>query len=274
MKYAVKNFKIKSNWFDEDGKFKKMNADTLYLYFSLFKFRIYGQENDYMFMTSIYHLRKETGFTKSKIFEQLKQLIKLNIVTIVNVRRWDRFFSSKGVPEKNILEIIAIDIPKTQKIKDESGNTTDKPETENDYYVSVETQLLEQYRVRGLNHKYYPIYCLIKKLQNGNVEKKSFMSIEKMALWLGYDKDYLHKLIQNMNRKYVLFSDLRDNGKGSKYFEHHLLKIDQDEQFLNTYKLSIERNIKKWDKKKRNGKRLDEENFYIEEHKEEYNPFL
>lgn len=182
MDYTVKSFKIKSNWFDENGKFSKMGSDTLNLYFSLFKFRLHGQSNEYTFLTSIYHLRKETGYSKSAIFLHLKSLIKLKIIEINNVKRWDRFLSSNNsIPEKNILEIVAIDAPLIDKITDESGNTTDKPKTEDDYYISVETALLNLYNARGLSHKYYPIYCLIKKLQNGSVEKRRSCLLKK---WL------------------------------------------------------------------------------------------
>jgi hypothetical protein len=182
----------------------------------------------------------------------LRTLIKLNIVIINNVSRWDRILdpSKNTIDDKYILEIVAIDAPIVERVQDDKDRTTDKPKTEDDYYISVETQLLDIYKQRGLNHKYYPIYCLIKKLQNGSVEKKAFMSIEKMALWIGYSKDYTNKLIHNMNRSCVLYSDYRDNGKGGEYFEHHLMSGNKEDEFLKAFKSGIDKNIKRWDKKK------------------------
>jgi hypothetical protein len=203
-------------------------------------------------MTSIYHLRKETGYTKQNIYDGLRDLIKLKIINIINVSRWDRFLapSNNSIPEKTILEIVATDVPEVEKVVKDNGGTIDNPKTEADFYISIETTLLNLYHDRGLSYKYYPVYCLMKKLQNGTVEKKSYMSVQKMAHRLEYDKDYLNKLIHNMNRNYVLYSDYHNNGKDGQYFEHHLLSAAQEEGFLKAYEKGINANIRKWDNKK------------------------
>jgi hypothetical protein len=202
-------------------------------------------------MTSIYHLRKETGYTKQNIYTGLKELYKLKIIKVINIIRWDRYLDqNNNIPEKTILQIVAIDVPEIEKVTKDNGGTIDNPKTEADFYISIETALLNLYQDRGLSYKYYPVYCLMKKLQNGTIEKKSYMSVQKMAHRLEYDKDYLNKLIHNMNRKYVLYSDYRNNGKDGQYFEHHLLSAAQEEGFLKTYEKGINANIRKWDKKK------------------------
>lgn len=253
MNYTLRNIKIKSNWFDDDGKFKKMGPEVFYLFLELFKFRLHNQENEHHCLTSIYHLRKETGFSKKDIFNYLKELQKVKVVKIENVPRWDRFLKADGsIPEKEILEITVTDLPETEKGIDEHSNTFDKPVSNEDYYISIDFGVVEAYITRRLHYKCLPVYCLMRRYQNGNREKKSYMAIEKMAKILGYDKDYLNKLIREMNRKYLLYSDYRINKqRGSGFlFEHHLLcTISEEVGFLRAFKEQIDKNTRKWDKK-------------------------
>ncbi|MDU8675352.1 hypothetical protein [Paenibacillus polymyxa] len=252
MNYTLKHIKIKSNWFDSGGKFSKMGIDAFLIYLTLFRFRLHNQDYEYTFLTSISYIRKETKLSKQETFDCLRLLKKFGIIDFENVTRWDRFLNTdKTIPDDRILHIVATDVPNTTKETNDKNITYDKPVTESDYYISVDLNLFDVYKSRGLNHSYYPVYCLLKKWQN-NIERKSFMSIQKMADCIGYDKDYLNKLIREMNRQYILYSDYRNNGKGSKYFEHHLMNTLQEETgFLRAYQEQIEKNIKKWDKKKR-----------------------
>lgn len=248
MNYTLRNVKIKSSWFDLDGKFKKMKADGLQLYLSLFKFRLHNQSVEHYFLTSIKLLRQETGFTKNQILDLLKLQQKLDLIKIHNITRWDRFLDSEGkIPENHILQITATDVPDWNEVTKESGQTIQEPRTDDDFYISLEFALLELYTKKGLNYKCLPLLCLMKKLQNGNVEKKSYMTIKKMADHLGYDKDYANKLVHQMNRAYVLYSGYRKNGKDGHYFEHHLLQnVKEEEKFLRAFKSKIDKNISMW----------------------------
>lgn len=70
------------------------------------------------------------------------------------------------------------------------------------------------------------------------------MTIKKMADHLGYDKDYVNKLVHQMNKAYVLFSHYRKNCKDGHYFEHHLLQsVKEQEKFLRNFKNEIDKNI-------------------------------
>lgn len=173
MNYTLRNVKIKSSWFDLDGKFKKMKAEGLHLYLSLFKFRLHNQSFEHYFLTSIKLLRQETGFTKKQILDLLKLQQKLKVINIQNVTRWDRFLDSEGrIPDNHILQITATDIPELNEVTKGTGQTIQQPMTDDDFYISLEFALLELYIEKGLNYKYFPLLCLMKKLQNGNVEKK------------------------------------------------------------------------------------------------------
>ena len=241
MNFTKKNIKIKSTWFeDEENKFKKIKAEGLYLYLNLFKFCIDKQEYEYTFITSISLLRKETGYKTKDIFDLLKCLQSCKIIKIQNLSRWDYLLDKKGeIKEKDVLIIAATDVP-----------TVDENEEDNDYFIWVDLDLMKYYMDIGLSEKYIPLYCLISKLSNGT-EKKAYMSIEKMADVLGYNKDFVHKMIRELNRNYLMYSERRKNGKNGYIYEHWICKrYDLIEKFKSEFGERIEKNIKKWDRKK------------------------
>lgn len=250
MNFTIRHLKIRSSWFDEDGKFSKMGSEAFNTYLNLFKFRFHNQEHKHHFMTSIHYLRKETGYTKQKILEHLKVLTKLKIIEMLDMKRWTKLIDDKGnILENILLNIIATDLPNTTRVKTELGEK-DQADSEEDFYVSLDLYLMNYYKEIGLSEYHFAIYCLIKRLSN-NTEQKAFMSIEKMAQYLNYDKNTLNKQIKEMNRKYVLYSDIRKNGKGGYKYEHRLLRKFTDvEKFKEDMKIYIDKNIEKWSKKK------------------------
>ena len=157
MNFTINHLKVRSNWFDAGGKYSQMKYDAFNSYINLFKFRIPKQLHEYYFVTSINDLRKETGYTKQRTYDNLARLIKLKVVKILNVSRWDRFIKNGVIPEQNILHIVAVDIPVTNRISTEYGDR-DQADTENDYYVSVDLKLMEHYKAIGLNEKYFAVY--------------------------------------------------------------------------------------------------------------------
>ncbi|MGD8190953.1 hypothetical protein ACQCN2_13330 [Brevibacillus ginsengisoli] len=274
--YTMHNIKVKSNWFDfstSTNKFKKMGYKGFNLYLTLFKFRLYKQEHNYMFVTSISLLRKETGYATEEILELLKVMKKIKIIHIDNVSRWDYMMDGQKIKDDKVLVMWASDVPNVEKVEievEEKGfglkgsktntNTIEKPVTEDDYYVNVDLSLLQYYEEIGLNERYYPLYCLIRKMTN-NPEKKSWMSIEKMAETLEYDKDTLNKMVHEMNRKYLLLSTPRDNGKNGKYFENKICTTFSSlDQFKQNHQEEIDKRVEKWDKKlKHKGKKKNQE---------------
>lgn len=228
-KYTKKKIDIKSDWFEEEpnNKFKKIGSEGLNLYFTLFKFRVARQESE-IFITSISLLRKESGYTTEKVFELLKILKENKIIKMSNLSKWIYLLEDKQIKVDKILEIEAIDCPITdedqlKKYNDEFHK--DQPETkkkkELDFFIKVDLDLLELYKEDGLNERYYPLYCLIRKMSN-NSERKSFMATDTMASILGYGKDTIAKMIKVMNEKKFLKSKLINNGKGKSKFEHYI----------------------------------------------------
>jgi len=225
--YTLQFTRIKSNWFDENGVYKKIGYKGLNLYFQLFKFRIHNQDNDYTFITSISMLRKETGYSTGEVFNLLKKLKSAKVIKLENVSRWDYLLDENGsIKDKDILVLIA----------------TDTYKDEDKYYINIPFDLFKLYEEKGLTEKYYALYCLISKWSN-NAEGKMWMSIEKMAKFLGFDKDFVNKMIYQLNEHYLMYSNKRSNHKNGYKFEHHLLKSakpEDVEKFLGEYKDKID----------------------------------
>lgn len=258
LNYTLKSIKINSQWFDnmdrKQNVYQKITYKGLYLYFQLYKFRLHNQENEHTFITSISLLRKETGYTTDEIFELLKKMKSAKIIKLENCSRWEYLIDDNGnIKDKDILMITAIDtFPIENFEKDDSR-----------FYIYIPLDLFSLYEQKGLNEKYFALYCLIKKWSQ-NTEQKAWMSIAKMSDFLGFDKDYINQMIYQMNRNYFLSSKRKKKSSGRGYsFEHYILdngsqtKIDN---FITTHKENMDNLIKRVDKKKNSKKKMDIEN--------------
>lgn len=223
MNYSLNHIKLKSNWFDgNESKYNIIGYNGLNLYLNLFRFYVNRQENVYTFITCISLLRREIGYSTLEIADLLKMMRKNGLIEILNISRWDQIESKGKVYDDKTLVIVATDVPNTKREKNDKGQENDTPVTEDDYYVPVDLDLLDVYKEKGLSERYYPLYCLLRKLSNGNAERKSFMGVNKMAKILGYGSKQVNEMIHELNRHHLLYSDYKDNDKGGKKFEHRL----------------------------------------------------
>jgi hypothetical protein len=253
LNYTVKSIRIKSEWFEDLGRKKNVYQTITYkglnLYFQLYKFRIHNQENEHTFITSISMLRKETGYSSAEVFDLLKKLRSSKVIKLENVSRLDYLLDAEGnIKDKDVLMITSVDgLP----LSDYAEN--------DERYIYIPLDLFKQYEEKGLNEKYYALYCLIKKWSN-NKERKMWMSIEKMAACLGYDKDYVNKMIYQLNREYLMSSYRRNNNKGGFMFEHVILdngKQDVMDKFIQAHKENMDKLIARVDKKKKSKKAVN-----------------
>jgi predicted transcriptional regulator len=258
------NIKVKINWFDlqeENGEgnlYWKIGVEGLLLYFTLFRFRLYLQEQDYLFVTSISLLRKETGLTTEKIFELLKLFKSTGILKFEGLSRWDYLLDeNKNIQDKHTIICYASDVPNTMTVTDENGKTKEVPVTQDDNFVNVDLRMMQHYSDLGLNYKFQALYCLMRYYGDISNEKKSNIRIEKMARTLNYDKDTVHKMVYELNRRYLLSSVLRKNDKDGLNYEHKLCTVVGNLESFKKGDLgdTIRKNIKKWDKKKENKKK-------------------
>lgn len=275
--YTGASIKLKSNWFDKlerkQNTYQKITYKGLNLYFQLFKFRLYNQENENTFVTSISLLRKETGYTTDEIFDLLRKMKGAKVIKVENVSRWDYLIDEDGkIKDKDILVITSSDSPNTTRkpqtdkkgnvITDKDGNEKmiDSPVSDDDYYLSVSFDMLDLYKSKGLNERYYALYCLIFKWRFGHIDHKMNMKIENIAKILDFDKDTIHRMIYQMNRNYLLSSYRKVRQAGGYKFEHYLLtKCDEEsmEIWLSHHKENMDKVAERADKRKNKKKQLN-----------------
>lgn len=289
--FTVPSVKIKSSWFDKpEGRkkntYQKIGYKGLNTYFQLYKFKQHRQE---LFITSIALLRKETGYSTEETFELLKGMSKAKIIKVNNISRWDYLINEdSSIKDKECLIITPIDLPVTERaaqqrnnapVTDENGviKMIDKPIDEDNYYIAVSFKMLERYKEKKLNERYYALYCLALKWSNGYVDGRFNMKIEKIALVLDMDKDTIHRMIYQLNRNYFMatYRQLR-KAKNGYMFIHYILTSPREDdvvQFLSAHKETIDKLIKRADKKKGNKKKtnMDDIAEIIEEVEEEFN---
>ncbi|WP_042346073.1 hypothetical protein [Bacillus massiliigorillae] len=285
MNYTMKSVKIKSQWFDvpkrKKSTYQKIGYRGLNLYFQIYKFRLHNQENEHTFITSISMLRKETGYTTQEIYELLKVLKGAKVIKLTNTSRWDYLLDAEGnILDKNILVIEAIDTPITERrTKEENGKLIkninnevmyfDFPVDENNYYISVSFEMLKHYENKGLNERYYALYCLMVKYRNGHEDNKMNMRISKIADLLLMDKDTIHRMIYTMNRHYLLASyHKKRKADYGTMFEHYILPTlskDTVEEFMDKHKATMDKITKIADNKKNKKKTEDIEQLLEQE---------
>lgn len=245
MNFAKNYIKIKSSWFNEESKIKKIGIEGFYLYLILYKYYIPNQQMD-TFSTSVYQLKKESGFTEDKTLDLLKCLIRQKVI-VCSVTRWDRY----NTKENMIIE--SIDLPQLNR-EVRHGKEVDIPATENDYYIIIDSKIMQLYMDLKLNIASYSIYAVISKYNN-NAERKSDISINEIADRFGVSNDKIHKTIHQMNRNRVLYSSYKriagkNKGEIRYKFEHYLFdRCSSLETMQTTFEKKINQNIAKWDKK-------------------------
>lgn len=241
MNYTISSIRVKSEWFEyyprKKNIYQKITYQGFNLYLQLFKFRIHGQENDRTFITSLSLLRKETGYSTQEVFELLKKLKSAKIINLQNVSRWDYLIDSNGKLLDNHILIIT----------ENEGIPLYNYETEtDDRFIYISLNLFNLYKEMGLNERYYPLYCIIRKWSN-NLEHKCWMGIDKMASILEFDKNTIHKMIYTMNKHYLLCSTLRKKKDSDQYFFEHVIcdDISKYKKFKETYKKQCDQLLKR-----------------------------
>ncbi|MEK3716250.1 hypothetical protein [Paenibacillus sp. FSL R7-0333] len=243
--------KIKSAWFDQNNKKRKIldiDYKGLNMYLTLCKYRL-KRENlneEFIFYTTISELRHTSGYSADETIDLLKLLITKKIIKLQKPTRWDRLKDENNKIKVNEMIVFrAIDVPQTDSVIKE-GKRKDQPRSDEDLWISVDLDMLEFYKGKGLSDKYYPLHCLLSKLSNGQ-EQKAFMTITKMAKTLGTHQDTIHKYIKVMNEKNVVCSFFRNNGKGGKKLEHKICKgVGTYAEFLEINKDTMDRNTERW----------------------------
>lgn len=242
MDYSVKAISIPSRWFDpakdkKENTFQKIGGHKgFYLYLQLYKFRVHSQDNEHTFVTCISFLRKETGYTTNEVFELLKRLKNAKVISIAGASRWEYLLNDKG----EIIEDKALIITVSEKESFPIHSDFDK---RNEFYIYVSFKLLKMYEEKKLDAKYFALHCLIQRMQR-NEDGVCFMSIEVMSEILKLDKDTINRMINTLNREYLLVSFRKSNkhrrGEGSYKFDH--IAYEDNEKYADK-----DKSISNWD---------------------------
>ncbi|WP_199614438.1 hypothetical protein [Paenibacillus alkalitolerans] len=288
LNYTLGNIKIKSNWFDEKGKYQKFGYKGFFLYLSLFRFRLHNQNEAYTFSTSLKELRQVTGYSKEDVLELILKLKKSKVIDFLNITNISSQLLHDPAYDHKHLLIAAKDRPNLRiEVVEKNGKQTKKelPVTNDDYYINISTSLLEHMRSIGLNERHFAFLALLIKLSRGS-ENKATMKINKMADLLMMGDNNLNKMIRDLNRNHLLYTRARTSNtrKNEKKFEHVPCTSmkDFEQSFTNPecwlYE-EIEKNIARWDKKKLKYEKLlktedaadvDNDDLVVEEVPEEF----
>lgn len=235
-------YDINSDWFEnKDSLYGKIGCKAFLLFLTLFRFKVPRQEVRHQFITSIALLRRCTNWSSQDILDMLLKLKRYNMISIDGHSRTEYFYDeNKKIKDKECLIIVS-----------------DCNKDNWDNYIPVDFNMVQHYLDYDLNENYIGLYCLLRKLSNNNIERKSYMSIEKMAAILHLDKDTVHKMIYELNKRYLLFSwkvrvkDQDGNKTKGKLkrdrFEHRLCyNYETLGQFIKEHKDKIDKNMKRW----------------------------
>lgn len=250
MKRLINGLMIKSNWFDDEGKYNKIGIHGLILYFTMAKYAYMQLENgNFMLHTSITLLRKETKLDGNTVLELLKLLVKHEIIKL-NISRWDQLLDDKGkIIEHRHFTVETIDCPNVT-IEDEFGK--------DNYYLLISLNLVDEYLNSDMPIESLAAYCLINRYTN-NEEGKCWLTIEKMSEILGLSRVKMTKIIKLMNKNKFLCSRKNDNTRemenknGNTYnmtwinYEHKLLtNLKNRDKWLELHEDQIQKNLIGW----------------------------
>lgn len=224
---------INSAWFeDKNSLFGKLNEKVFYLYLSLYRFRLHKQNSKHVFVTSISGLSKETGYAAKDVLDYLLKLKRYKLIKIQGYSRTEYFYDDNG------------------EIKNKEWLVIEECEEEYEFNIPIDFGMIQHYLDTGLEERYIALYCLLRKLSNGNVERKSYMSIENMAKILKFDKDAVHRMVYELNKRYLLYSwkvEVIGEKNKTERFEHKLCyEYGILGEFKKEYKKNIDLNMKKW----------------------------
>lgn len=238
---------IRSNWFDEDSSIiEKIGHKGYFLYLNLFRFLIKNQQDPYLFVTSIQNLKNCTGLKPKEIFELIQLLYKEKIIETNN--RWELWFEDRKRNGKlKINEMIIIkSISYPLLVRNDENKLIPASDSSDDKYIAIDTRLMQLYQDYNFDYPYYSFFALINKWSNGREAKVDHLGINKISEILCCSEHTVVKIIENLNKHYLLCSNLRKNKKGVKRYEHKILNnYNNIDEFIYANKKIIDKNFKK-----------------------------
>lgn len=218
------NFKIKSNWLEINSKAYTVKDKAFWVYLKL---RMLEMKHCSKVVVSILMLYEELNnehfkISKNQIIECLK-VLRINKMIVYDSNKY-RIATSK---EAVLIEFI--DLPETIKT-----NGTDKPKTEYDYYLNINTDIIDYIIDCGLTHKHVITYLYLSKFN-----KKCYSSCKLISDCTGLGVNQINKkYLKELELKTKLICNVMlKNTKGNEYNYFLICKqISEIDNFYKKYK--------------------------------------
>lgn len=237
--FSKKSTLINANWFVQDGVnyFKEEGGEKLLaLYLNLQRFIRHDQINfqeDLYYFTSvqqIYRSINEYGriMEADDIYSLLKTLERLKVIDVVSHSNFSRR-TKANLPIKELLIIKDLDYMKSR------------------FYMQVPLDVIKFMLDNKLTYKHVSLHLLMNKWSNNN-EEKCYVSVNKLADWIGFSNKTILKYYNDMNKLGVMASYKRKNSEGHYKYEHHLLRtMDNYDEFNEIHKKAMDKMVKEKD---------------------------
>lgn len=248
-------FSIKSNWFDK-GKIKELDIEGLWVYINIRKFVLRYMNNICAF--SIDELYKEIqryykeNYNKKYSKPNLKNyLFKLKKFKIIN---FDRKYNMK-----NSTDLVLCALNDLPNLDDKY-----KPISEEDYFITIDFEMIEHIFNSGLNENHVIVYYLLKKYINAD---QITISYDYMSNILNIDKNSINKYSFELEQYEFIanqYTKLQNGHIGNNFLVSTDKTYKKDE---NIKEVSNKNNIKRLKKKLQNKKIMVTEKAIIQQEK-------
>lgn len=226
---------INSNWFVQDDKnyFKNEGGEGLLaVYLNLQKFIRSDQfknknDEEKYYLTSLEQLYKAVNEHKRKmklddIIYYLKILIDLNVVEIISHNNFKEKYKS-DISKRELLIIKDLDYRNSK------------------FYMRVPLDIVDYMIKNSLTYKHVALFLLMSKWAN-NLENKCYVSVNKLADWIGYSNKTVLKYYEEFNKLGIVASYKKINKDGQYYYNHYILQsMAQYDDFYKAHKKVIDK---------------------------------
>lgn len=231
--FSKKRIYINGNWLieNENCMFKSKDGENMFtVYLNLQRFIRHNQltyDDELIYITSIQQLYKAINYHSrtmdvSEVYLALKGLERLNIIDIVSHRNFHRR-TKNNLPLKELLIIKDLDYMSLE------------------HFIVTPLDVIDYILNNDLSYRHIALFLLMVKWTN-NTEEKCYVSINKLADWLGFSNNTVLKYCKDLNRVGVMASYKLINESGHYYYNHYLLKdMDVYEEFNEVHRQAIKK---------------------------------
>jgi len=239
-------FNFKSNWFDT-GIVSKINIEGLWVYFNIRKFKLQYSNDICVFNLDLLHKQIQQYYKSNNrkySVNSLREIIfQLKRHKIIN---FDRKYNMKN--SNDLCYCKLLDLP--------SLGDKYKPLSDDDYYITVDTDTINKIFEIGLNEKHLITYYCLKKYINVQESSngKITLSYKKMGQWLGINKETANTYAIELEKNKIIANEYTKSQAGHKCNSFILTTNKNLGQDSTVNEIAEKNNIKRLKKKLQNNK--------------------